>query len=40
LVLANGDLFKEKGNVEVIESEFNNETGNIAFRARFPNSAK
>ncbi|QDW22911.1 efflux RND transporter periplasmic adaptor subunit [Flavobacterium sp. KBS0721] len=40
LVLANGDIFKEKGNVEVIESEFNNETGNIAFRARFPNSAK
>lgn len=40
LVLANGEIFKEKGNVEVIESEFNNETGNIAFRARFPNSAK
>jgi membrane fusion protein, multidrug efflux system len=40
LVLANGDTFKEKGKVEVIESEFNNETGNIAFRARFPNSAK
>lgn len=40
LVLANGDIFKEKGNVEVIESEFNNETGNIAFRARFPNSGK
>ncbi|MCC9016563.1 MULTISPECIES: efflux RND transporter periplasmic adaptor subunit [Flavobacterium] len=40
LVLANGETFKEKGNVEVIESEFNNETGNIAFRARFPNSGK
>ena len=40
LVLANGDIFKDKGNVEVIESEFNNETGNIAFRARFPNSEK
>jgi membrane fusion protein (multidrug efflux system) len=40
LLLANGDVFKEKGNVEVIESEFNNETGNIAFRARFPNSGK
>lgn len=40
LVLANGDTFKEKGKVEVIESEFNSETGNIAFRARFPNSAK
>ncbi|SHM56339.1 efflux RND transporter periplasmic adaptor subunit [Flavobacterium chilense] len=40
LVLANGETFKYKGNVEVIESEFNNETGNIAFRARFPNSEK
>lgn len=40
LVLANGETFKHKGNVEVIESEFNNETGNIAFRARFPNSEK
>lgn len=40
LVLANGDSFKHKGNVEVIESEFDNETGNIAFRARFPNSEK
>lgn len=40
LVLANGDTFKEKGKVELIESEFNNETGNIAFRARFPNSEK
>lgn len=40
LVLANGDIFKDKGNIEVIESEFNNETGNIAFRARFPNSGK
>ncbi|MBF7091589.1 efflux RND transporter periplasmic adaptor subunit [Flavobacterium sp. ALJ2] len=40
LLLANGQVFKEKGNVELIESEFNNETGNIAFRARFPNSDK
>lgn len=40
LVLADGQHFKEKGKVEVIESEFNNETGNIAFRARFPNSDK
>jgi membrane fusion protein (multidrug efflux system) len=28
---------KYKGTVEVIESEFNSETGNIAFRSRFPN---
>ncbi|WP_310559615.1 efflux RND transporter periplasmic adaptor subunit [Flavobacterium sp.] len=40
LVLANGELFKYKGKVEVIESEFDNETGNIAFRARFSNSDK
>lgn len=40
LLLANGEVFKYQGNVEVIESEFNSETGNIAFRARFPNSGK
>jgi membrane fusion protein (multidrug efflux system) len=40
LVLANGESFKYKGKVEVIESEFDNETGNIAFRARFPNPDK
>nr|WP_068887621.1 efflux RND transporter periplasmic adaptor subunit [Pedobacter panaciterrae] len=37
LLLANNELLKYKGEVETIESEFNNETGNIAFRARFPN---
>lgn len=37
LLLANNQLLKQKGNVEVIESEFDSETGNIAFRARFPN---
>jgi len=40
LVLANGDLLKYKGKVEVIEGEFDNETGNIAFRASFPNPDK
>ncbi|WP_417939865.1 efflux RND transporter periplasmic adaptor subunit [Flavobacterium sp. RS13.1] len=40
LLLANGEPFKYKGNVEVIESEFDNETGNIAFRARFANNSK
>jgi membrane fusion protein (multidrug efflux system) len=40
LRLANNQLFKEKGKVEVIESEFNSETGNIAFRARFSNEDK
>jgi membrane fusion protein (multidrug efflux system) len=40
LLLANGETLKYKGKVEVIESEFDNETGNIAFRAKFPNSDK
>lgn len=40
LLLANNTPLRYKGNVEVIESEFNNETGNIAFRARFPNPDK
>lgn len=40
LLLANGELLKYKGKVEVIESEFDNETGNISFRAGFPNSDK
>lgn len=40
LLLANNQPFDRKGNVEIIESEFNNETGNIAFRARFPNPDK
>lgn len=37
LQLANGDLFPEDGIVETIEADFNNETGNIAFRATFNN---
>jgi membrane fusion protein (multidrug efflux system) len=37
LLLANNQPLKYKGEVETIESEFNRETGNIAFRARFPN---
>jgi len=40
LMLANGHPLPYKGDVEVIESEFDNETGNIAFRARFPNPDK
>lgn len=40
LLLANGKLLPYKGTVETIESEFDNETGNIAFRARFPNPDK
>jgi membrane fusion protein (multidrug efflux system) len=37
LQMANKELFKHPGVVETIEAEFNNETGNIAFRATFPN---
>ena len=40
LLLANNRQLPYKGEVETIESEFNNETGNIAFRARFPNPDK
>ena len=37
LLMANNERFNQKGIVETIEGEFNNETGNIAFRATFPN---
>lgn len=37
LQMANGELFHLPGVVETIEADFNNETGNIAFRASFPN---
>lgn len=37
LVMANQQLFDYPGVVETIEADFNNETGNIAFRATFPN---
>ncbi|SFB79012.1 membrane fusion protein, multidrug efflux system [Flexibacter flexilis DSM 6793] len=37
LVMANNKMFDYKGVVETIEADFNNETGNIAFRATFPN---
>lgn len=40
LLLANNQLLKYKGEVETIESEFDSETGNIAFRARFANPEK
>lgn len=35
--MANHQLFDQKGIVETIEADFNNETGNIAFRATFSN---
>src|SRR5688572_27870742 len=37
LQMANNQLFEHKGVVETIEADFNNETGNIAFRAVFTN---
>ena len=37
LLLANNQVHKHSGVVETIEGQFNNETGNIAFRAKFPN---
>src|SRR5690606_7132224 len=40
LQMANNQLFKQDGVVETIEADFNNETGNIAFRATFPNPDK
>jgi membrane fusion protein (multidrug efflux system) len=37
LLLAGDHKFKEPGKIGAIEAKFNNETGNIAFRADFPN---
>ncbi len=37
LRLANGMVFDQEGVVETIEGEFDHETGNIEFRATFPN---
>ncbi len=37
LEMANGKRFNQTGNISAIEGEFNNETGNIQFRATFPN---
>lgn len=40
LRLANGEFFNQLGEIETIEGEFNNETGNIEFRATFLNPDK
>ncbi len=37
LKMANGQIFDQRGEVTTIEADFNSETGNIAFRATFPN---
>lgn len=39
LLLANNQIHKYKGNIETVDGEFDKTTGNIAFRARFPNPA-
>ncbi|MBO0590344.1 efflux RND transporter periplasmic adaptor subunit [Cellulophaga sp. E16_2] len=37
LLMANNKVFNQTGIVETIEADFNNQTGNIAFRATFDN---
>lgn len=37
LKMANGDVFEHPGVIETIEADFDNKTGNIEFRATFPN---
>lgn len=40
LRMANQEIFPYDGVIETIEADFDNETGNIAFRAGFPNPEK
>lgn len=40
LRLANDKFFKHNGKIDTIEADFNNETGNVAFRASFENPDK
>lgn len=40
LVLADGTHYDHKGQIETLEGEFDENTGSIAFRARFPNPSK
>jgi len=37
LTLANGTTYEYEGKIDTIEADFDNETGNVAFRASFPN---
>ena len=37
LMLANGSIFDQIGTIDTIEAAFNNEVGNVAFRATFSN---
>ena len=38
LILANGDNFEAPGYIQNVEGEFDNQTGNISFRAKFNNA--
>lgn len=40
LILADGSKYRHLGKIGAIEAKFNNETGNIPFRADFPNPDK
>lgn len=40
LELANGEIFPQEGKIGAIEADFNNTTGNIPFRADFPNPTR
>jgi len=40
LVLANNTVYPQQGIIETTESEFDASTGNIAFRAKFPNESR
>jgi RND family efflux transporter MFP subunit len=40
LITADGDVFPHAGKIETAESEFDRNTGNLAFRARFNNPEK
>lgn len=37
LIMANGEQFSQTGKISTIEADFDSHTGNIAFRATFPN---
>jgi membrane fusion protein (multidrug efflux system) len=37
LTLANGQTYEHEGKIDTIEADFDNQTGNVAFRATFPN---
>lgn len=40
LVLADGTVYAQSGNIETVDGEFDETTGSIAFRAKFPNPVK